>query len=224
MGNRPFFKTCDRRQAHKFGLTILSSLVAFLVCSPSLAQEIIEIERPRGSVLQIQGIPGGGGFTSYQVSEVDGIKTTNVVEDGKRFKIVESPDEISVTYVKTYGPNDFDKLKEDHPDLFMHVSAFPARSGDAKISLTISAETTRTAKSADELEQRFPEAYAVFKRLKEANHVRGMAFPADIRRFDFRAIELPEGFEIPVMEVPPSTPKPPKEGMPKPAPKRKIDT
>lgn len=128
--------------------------------------------------IMLGGGLGGGSATSISVSEVDGVRTTEVVSDGQRYTIKEATDSIEVTYSKVYGPEDLEALKQDHPDLHMHVVSFPKESQGAAVELSIAIKTTRQAANSEELKEKFPEAYSIYEKFGQQRGL-GMRIRAD---------------------------------------------
>ncbi len=132
---------------------------------------------------------GGGGFSrSVSVTEQDGVKTTNVTENGKKYLLREGDDFVEIQYAKTYGPKDLDKLKQDHPALYMHVTSFPKTSGDGKVELTISIKEVAKAGTLDELKEKNAYAYKLFNKYSKQGGMPAIRFGG--RRIDFAPIEL----------------------------------
>ena len=120
---------------------------------------------------------GGGGFSrSVSVTEQDGVKTTNVTENGKKYLLREGDDFVEIQYAKTYGPKDLDKLKKDQPALYMHATSFPKTSGDSKVELTISVQEVAKAETLDELEEKNAYAYKLFNRFSKHGGIPAMGF------------------------------------------------
>lgn len=108
---------------------------------------------------------GGGGFSrSISVSNENGLKTTRVTENGKKYVIREGEELIEVEFANTYGPNDMEKLKEKHPDLHMHVTSFPKKSGDLSVELTISVKEKVSAENESELKEKSEAAFKLFEK------------------------------------------------------------
>ena len=141
----------------------LSLCLMFLCSQVSSGQDLIF----RG------GFPGGS--RSISVTNRDGVKTTNVNENGKKYLIREGQDFVEVEYGKTYGPNDMEALKEKHPELFMHVTAFPKKTGDAKVALHIEIQESAKSDSVEKLQEEHPDAYAIYKKFTKGG---GAAFGA----------------------------------------------
>lgn len=107
----------------------------------------------------------GGGFSrSVSVTNENGMKVTRVTENGKKFVIREGDELIEVEFANTYGPNDMEKLKEKHPDLHMHVTSFPSKSGDSKVELTVSVKEKVSAENESALKEKSEAAYEVFEK------------------------------------------------------------
>ena len=155
-----------------------------------IQDRVQELERAfRGQIEEFDEIAmprmimrGGPLATSISVSEVDGVRTTKVNENGRQFVIQQSADSIEVTYAKVYGPDDLEALQQDHPDLYMHVTSFPKQSQGADVELSISLKTTRQAANAEELKEKFPEAFAIYEKYGQQ---RGLGI-----RIDAGAMEL----------------------------------
>lgn len=108
---------------------------------------------------------GGGGVSrSISVSNENGLKTTRVTENGKKYVIREGEELIEVEFANTYGPNDMEKLKEKHPDLHMHVTSFPKKSGDLSVELTISVKEKVSAENESELKEKSEAAFKLFEK------------------------------------------------------------
>lgn len=144
-----------------------------------IEQEMDRAERMRERILE-RGIVipraiemrggGPGGFSSMSVSEANGVRTVNVNENGKKFVIKESSEGIEVSFVKTYGPDDMEELKTDHPDLHMHVVSFPSTTQDGTVSLTINVEVNRDAPDAETLKAEHPEAFKIYEKYSQAGN------------------------------------------------------
>lgn len=107
----------------------------------------------------------GGGFSrSVSVTNENGMKVTRVTENGKKFVIRQGDELIEVEFANTYGPNDMEKLKEKHPDLHMHVTSFPSKSGDSKVELTVSVKEKVSAENESALKEKSEAAYEVFEK------------------------------------------------------------
>ena len=109
---------------------------------------------------------------SISVSQANGVKTTKINDNGQKFEIVESEaDGITVKLTKSYGPDDIEQLKEDYPDLFMHISAFPTETEGGTVELQINVVNKHTAQNADELKEKHPEAFEVYEKYGKQNAV-----------------------------------------------------
>lgn len=164
--------------------TFIRSLI-FAIAASSLTFSFTHAQ-----IIRIDG--GGGGFSrSVSVRNVDGVKTTDVTENGKKYLIREGEDFVEVEFAKTYGPKDLDKLKQNHPDLYMHVTSFPKTSGDGKVELTISVKEVAKAETTEELKEKNPEAFALFEKFTKQNGFGAIRFGGG-RRIDFapKMIEL----------------------------------
>ena len=142
-----------------------------------------------------------GGGTSISVSNVNGVKTTKVNDQGKKYEIIESEEEgIKVKFTKVYGPKDAEKLKEDYPDLFMHLSSFPTETEGATVELNIQIVREVQAQNSEELEKNHPDAFAIYKKY---NHQGGrIRFGGGIRGFGGEAIPIEiDGIKIPRIEI-----------------------
>lgn len=156
----------------------------------AIAASALTLANTHAQIIRIDG--GGGGFSrSVSVRNVDGVKTTDVTENGKKYLIREGDDFVEIEFAKTYGPKDLDKLKQNHPDLYMHVTSFPKTSGDGKVELTISVKEVAKAETAEELKEKNPEAFALFEKFTKQNGL-GMIRFGGGRRIDFapKMIEL----------------------------------
>lgn len=143
--------------------SLLAALACLLISTPFACDQVCAQAR-----FAIRG--GGGGFTrSVSVTNENGVKTTRVVENGKKFVIREGQDSIEVEFANTYGPNDMEKLKEKHPDLHMHVTSFPKTSGNAKVELTISVKEKVKAKDPSELQEKSEAAYKIYEKYSKKN-------------------------------------------------------
>ncbi len=149
---------------------------------------------------------GGGGFSrSVSVTEQDGVKTTNVTENGKKYLLREGDDFVEIQYAKTYGPKDLDKLKKDQPALYMHVTSFPKTSGDSKVELTISVTEVARAETIDELKEKNAYAYKLFNRFSKHGGIPAMGFGGGIIEFgditrDLQGVEADAGKRIKEVE------------------------
>ena len=125
-----------------------------------------------GGAVQLKSISNG---MSISVSQENGVKTTKVNDNGKRFEIVESEaDGITVKLTKSYGPDDVEQLKEDYPDLFMHFSSFPKETEGATVELQVNLVKKYTAKNVEELKEKHPEAFAVYEKYSKQNAIGGI--------------------------------------------------
>lgn len=112
---------------------------------------------------------------SISVSQANGVKTTKINDNGQKFEIVESEaDGITVKLTKSYGPDDIEQLKEDYPDLFMHVSAFPTETEGATVELHVNLVKKHTAKNVEELKEKHPEAFEVYEKYSKQNAFGGV--------------------------------------------------
>ena len=156
----------------------------------AIAASSLTLADTHAQIIRIDG--GGGGFSrSVSVRNVDGVKTTDVTENGKKYLIREGDGFVEIEFAKTYGPKDLDELKENHPDLYMHVTSFPKMSGDGKVELTIAVKEIAKAETADELKEKNPEAFALFEKYTKQNGLGAFRF-GGARRIDFapKMIEL----------------------------------
>lgn len=97
-------------------------------------------------------------LTFYEVTHGGRNLNVRVFDTGK----------IEIGMIRLYTEENMDELEEAHPDLMMHVRAFPRTSnGNAKFRLSIEAETTLSFENADELASRHPDLKAVFDRCRE---------------------------------------------------------
>lgn len=118
---------------------------------------------------------GGGGFSrSISVSNENGIKTTRVSENGKKYVIRQGDALVEVEFAHTYGPDDMEELKEKHPDLHMHVTSFPRKSGESKVELTVSVKEKVSAENESELKEKSEAAYKVFEKYTKKGAARGI--------------------------------------------------
>lgn len=164
-------------------------------------------EIKRGDVLlddiRVEGVPTfrefgpGGGFKSISVSETNGVRTVTVNDNGQEYLIEKSDEKVAVTYVKQYGSDQMDELKKEHPDLHMHVEAFPKQSGDAEVSLTIQLKTKVEAANPEELEAQYPEAFEIYSKYIEGGAMRGFRMRGAPMRIDFGDGGIFEGMEMP---------------------------
>lgn len=136
--------------------------------------------------------PFGGltttGSISISISNANGVKTTKVNDNGRKFTIIESEaDGITVKMTKHYGPEDHEKLQQDYPDLFMHIQSFPTETEGATVELNINILTEHTAQNVEELKKDHAEAFKVYEKYTK----RGVGGGPAIRRLR-RAVPLPE--------------------------------
>ncbi len=150
-----------------------------------------------GDASVIMSSVSGGSGMRISVSQRDGVKTVDVVDNGKKFKITESDNEVVVVLTKSYGPKDKDKLAKDYPGLFMHYESFPTEVGDGAVELNVNIKKTYKATNVEELKTKHPDAYKVYD--KYANNrggiirggIRGgIRLPAPKIRLDGGRIEL----------------------------------
>ena len=139
-----------------------------------------------------------GGSISISSSTTNGVKTTNIVDNGKKAKIVESDEDgIAITLRKSYGPEDKEQLKKDHPGVFMHLTAFPTQSDDGdEIELQINIKKTYKAQNADELKEKYPKAFAAYKKYSKGLVHFGARPFGGIRLLDVPRIEIKPGDRI----------------------------
>lgn len=139
--------------------------------------------------LDVRG--GATGFSrSVSVTNENGVKTTQMIENGEKYIVRESDAGIEVEFAQAYGPNDLDKLKEKHPDLHMHVTSFPKTTGNSAVELTVSVKEKVSAKDESELKEKSPEAFAVFKKCTGKEGVVGGLRIIEADGVDFGKIEL----------------------------------
>ena len=125
-----------------------------------------------GGAVQLKSVSNG---MSISVSQANGVKTTKIDDNGKKFEIVESEaDGITIKLTKSYGPDDIEQLKEDYPDLFMHFSSFPKETEGATVELQINLVKKHTAKNVEELKEKHPEAFAVYEKYSKQNAFGGI--------------------------------------------------
>ena len=148
---------------------------------------LLLLSLPAMGQIKIVGGGLGGGFSrSISVSNENGVKTTRVTENGKKFVIRQGDDLVEVEFANTYGPNDMDQLKEKHPDLHMHVTSFPKKSGDAAVELTVSVKEKVTAENESELKEKSEAAFNIFEKYTKQGGLGGGPFGRiDIRGVDF---------------------------------------
>ena len=131
---------------------------------------------------------GGSGFSrSVSVSSENGVKTTRVTENGKKYVIRQGEDLIEVEFENTYGPNDMEKLKEKHPDLHMHVTSFPKSTQGSTVELTVAVKEKVKAENESELKEKNAKAFEIFEKFtKGGGRLRAVPFG----RIDLGGIDL----------------------------------
>ncbi len=133
---------------------------------------------------------GGGGFSrSVSVSNENGQKVTRVTENGKKFVIREGDQLIEVEFANTYGPKDMEKLKEKHPDLHMHVTSFPKKTGEAAVEISIDVKEKVSAANESELKEKNEDAFKIFEKYTKKGGARRIprGFGDAIRGIDLAA-------------------------------------
>lgn len=86
----------------------------------------------------------------------------NRTEAGDDVQIREDDRGIVVEVMRHYGPNDMDKLKQNHPDLADYVEMFPKQSGVHQIALNLDIQSVYRAANVQELQRKYPEAYHLY--------------------------------------------------------------
>ena len=62
---------------------------------------------------------GVGGASSVSVTKKFGVTTTKISRDGKNYTFIEDADGLAVEFVASYTKADAEKIKEEHPDLYI---------------------------------------------------------------------------------------------------------
>jgi hypothetical protein len=135
------------------------------------------IEIPQGlfgNAIQIQGGAVFGGGRSVSVSTQGGVTTTKISEAGKNYTFIEDEEGLAVEYIDRYTKADRDRLEKEHPDLFMHVMAFPDVSKDDEVELVINVKKRIEVDSREDLQEKQPE---LFKVLEGASNLGGFDVP-----------------------------------------------
>ena len=135
------------------------------------------IEIPQGlfgNAIQIQGGGAFGSGRSVSVSSAGGVTTTKISEAGKNYTFIEDEEGLAVEYIDRYTKKDRDRLEKEHPDLFMHVMAFPDVSKDDEVELVINVKKRIEVDSRDDLEEKHPELFEV---LDGASNLGGFDVP-----------------------------------------------
>ncbi len=127
-----------------------------------------------GNAIQIQGGAAFGGGRSLSVTTQGGVTTTRISEAGQNYTFIEDNEGLAVEYVDRYTKEDRDRLEKNHPDLFMHVMAFPDVSKDDEVELVINVKKRIEVDGRDDLKEKHPE---LFKVLEGANNVGGFDVP-----------------------------------------------
>lgn len=148
-------------------LLVLTLFSGVLLSAPTFGQQ---------KIINLSSAGGNNFSRSISVSNQDGVKTTNVTENGKKYVIRESDELVSVSFDRTYGPDDMDKLKEQHPDLHMHVTSFPKSTGGAEVSLTISVKVKAEAADVTELAEKHPDAHKIYTRFTKQQGIPKVLF------------------------------------------------
>lgn len=92
------------------------------------------------------------------VTKDEGLTMYELVYDNQPVSVkVHDSGRIEMVVVRTFGENDMDELATLHPDIYMHLRAFPKTSnGDSAIRISIEAETTLKFENVDDLVARHP--------------------------------------------------------------------
>ena len=147
-------------------------------------------------------ISSSGGH-SVQVSVTNGVKTIVAKEADRSIKIVESPDDgIEMEVTQQYGPEDADKIKDEHPELYMHLKSFPETVGDSKVQLTIGVTSEYSAYDKDELKEKHPEVFKLYEKYTKNQGrmiIRGVPRGIVVEPA-FEILDDLDGFEIKGME------------------------
>ncbi|MEC9091070.1 MAG: hypothetical protein VX438_00080 [Planctomycetota bacterium] len=146
---------------------------------------------------QIFNFRNGGGFSrSVSVTSANGIKTTRVVENGKKYVIRQGENLVEVEFSHTYGPGDLEELKEKHPDLHMHVTSFPRKSGESTVEISVSVKEMVSAENESLLQEKSEVAYKIFEKYTKKEAGRGGRPVPFAPKIELGGIEL--GAEIPL--------------------------
>jgi hypothetical protein len=149
-----------KRNNQSLILTCLQLLGAAVACSTTALATL-----PASAQQQQIQIQSSGGSMSISVTNVNGVKTTKINDNGQKFEFVESnEDGIVVKLTKSYGPDDLEALKEDYPDLAMHVTSFPTETEGAQVELQVNLLKEYKAQNVEQLEKESPEAFKVFEK------------------------------------------------------------
>ena len=107
---------------------------------------------------------GVGGASSVSVTKKFGVTTTKISRDGKNYTFIEDADGLAVEFVASYTKADAEKIKEEHPDLYMHLMAFPDDSEGNEVSLVINVKKRYEADSRDDLKSKHPELSEILEK------------------------------------------------------------
>lgn len=170
-------------------LAIIAGCVCLLGSSISIGQIRVLPPEIRGALIDGAGITmssSSNGMT-IQSTTRDGVQTIKAQENGIKTEIVIDVDKaIKIKHTKAYGPDDFEKLEKDHPDLIMYLESVPKTVGNNKVELTLNVTSDYEASSADDLKERHPEIYKLYEKYSGGN-----AFGMNRMTLEFPDIAIP---------------------------------
>ncbi len=160
----------------KIRLLVLASLCSVVAASLS-AVALAQVDRldgisPRAADMpligDVQGVfeLNGNVFsnaTSISVSEVNGVRITDVTDNGQKFRFAEDPASgITCTVTKRYSSNDMAAVEKEQPELNMFLAAIPKTLGDSTIEVHVDVTTKYHAADAKELKEQHPDVYKLY--------------------------------------------------------------
>ncbi|MCH7725229.1 MAG: hypothetical protein IH991_01920 [Planctomycetes bacterium] len=141
---------------------------------------------------------GFGGGMQISKSIVNGVTTINVVDNGKKTKIIEDPKNgITVSTTKSYDRSNADELKEKNPALFEYLKKSPQGMGEVKYNFKVEITQSYSAKDADELKNDHPEAFKLYEKYAKGQGVNVFRFNVAPQ---FRGA-LPKNFKVPNFKI-----------------------
>lgn len=96
-------------------------------------------------------------------TKADGKTTLDIVHEFKPLKIVVFDDgRIEITIVRHYDDSNRDDLESEHPEIAMHINAFPTNSpGNGQVQLSLDIETTVSVDSIEQLKAEHGELHNI---------------------------------------------------------------
>lgn len=165
-----------------------------------MPRELRKLAEGQLGVIDDLQVSGFGTSSSISITNENGVKTTKVADGTNRMTIIEDPASgITCKVTKYYGPDDLDKLEEEQPELFMHLSSIPKTINDSQIELNVGVTSSYTAADKAELKSKHPDIYKLYNKYTKAQNIGIMRLGRPLRfRLDARGGAMEGGFGAPM--------------------------